>query len=1302
MLRNLTSITGFAILALFSVMLNTHVFAVNFQSEWKAIAKTDAGSNFKAASVITESPLTENFEGETFPPAGWAIFSQLDDTVNWSLDAWQNQTPGGTQSAYHSSTSGENPVDNWLVTPAISIASDGFHYLSFWSFLGNGWSYKKNSVLISTGSPNPADGDYVEKWAGISNDGWIWAHFFVNLEEYVGQEIYIAFRYEGDPLGHTWNVDDVAVMDDSPIFSITSLEVKQNVAMNGAGFKTLEIGNLGIQDLTFEIEVEYLNATGWLALDPASGSIASQTSAELSLEFNATGLAAGTYQANVNISSNDPENAEAVVQITMNILDVNVYPFMENFENEEFPPLGWSKFDVDGDSTMFALSYYNNTPEGQFSALHSYGWSPQDGWLVTPQITIPAEGFFYLSFWSMVGDAAYYGKNSVLVSTGSGIPGDGDFVEVWTVAEVTDNWVQHFINLEQYAGQDIYIAFRYEGEFAHYWAVDDISLGEEIDDSPVMNISTTEITQTTGQDGTGTKTFKVINNGVQNLAFDIEVEFDGENNWLTTSPISGSIPAKSSQTITLTIDASGLGLGTFQANVFVTGNDTINTADTLTVTLNTIEAQPVNNTVIYPLYTFPTSISADGKYVSGSQFGGESSYLWTRFGNTIDFTGDAQGVSDNGRLVGTYNTGFEFEGLEVSTAGIWNRNTQEWEFLGINPAVPDLFGTYYNSAYGVTADGSTIVGMQWYPSFTVRAFKWTETSGYEMIGPETEYNTRANGISANGTVIYGWAEPNWTRTPVIWHNNTMIFIDETQFGEASGASPSGNYVTGSLGEGGFIWSPTQEVTLITNTLNSGSLSPLTILDDGTVFGYTAEGFPPTPPDRRAFVRYPDGTMTSFNEYVQSRGWFEATDWIFYSVNDVTPDGNKFIGAAMLPNGNAISFMLDLEPGSPSIQISQMSITETLSSGETSTQTLVIENIGDGYLLYDAIVQYTASEPVVKQVPQGEEHKSGQLTLGKTKIAGNKGSFSAKGPKSTTLNYDGDNYDAIGLVNGGTFYATARYPSEMVAVYENYQLESVDVFIGNIPTTLKLMIWDAGTTTSAGTLLHEQIFNPAESSWNHITLTNPVDISGSDLWVGFEITHDAGLFVLGLDGGPTVQNGDWISTDTIAWEHLADYGMSGNWNIRANLSFNGMDWLNISPVTGILEEALSEELNIAFNAIGLGLGTYTANIRITSNDAENSLVVIPVTIIVDSTNSVEYIQAVSLNIFPNPANSIVTVAASQNIVKYTITSALGQTVYSVPVDSDRVQFDVSNLTAGVYLLQIQTKNEITVHRIQINK
>jgi hypothetical protein len=150
---------------------------------------------------ITTYPLIETFESGTFPPANWSMYSLMNNSQSWELDPWINHTEGGTHSAFHNQ-SAEFTLDNWLVSPQISMPAEGFYYLTFWSWLANNWAYKKSSVMVSTGSPNPADNDYVEVWMLTeTNNAWSWYQYFVNLEAYAGQNIYVAFRYEGDPMG---------------------------------------------------------------------------------------------------------------------------------------------------------------------------------------------------------------------------------------------------------------------------------------------------------------------------------------------------------------------------------------------------------------------------------------------------------------------------------------------------------------------------------------------------------------------------------------------------------------------------------------------------------------------------------------------------------------------------------------------------------------------------------------------------------------------------------------------------------------------------------------------------------------------------------------------------------------------------------------------------------------------------------------------------------------------------------------------------------------------------------------------
>jgi PKD repeat protein len=151
-----------------------------------------------------------------------------------------------------------------------------------------------------------------------------------------------------------------------------------------------------------------------------------------------------------------------------------------DFEETTFPPTGWTINNVDGaGSTWAGSTSFNHTNGGLRSAAHEYSnVALQDGYLISPQITTLPAGAS-LSFWSYNEWPTYYGgtyqgKNSVLISTTGTAP--ANFTEIWTPATVSAAWVQTILDLSAYAGQNIYIAFRYQGNDAHSWFLDDVNV----------------------------------------------------------------------------------------------------------------------------------------------------------------------------------------------------------------------------------------------------------------------------------------------------------------------------------------------------------------------------------------------------------------------------------------------------------------------------------------------------------------------------------------------------------------------------------------------------------------------------------------------------------------------------------------------------------------------------------------------------------------------------------------------------------------------------------------------------------
>jgi uncharacterized repeat protein (TIGR02543 family) len=204
-------------------------------------------------------------------------------------------------------------------------------------------------------------------------------------------------------------------------------------------------------------------------------------------------IIANGYSTNWNYEINVVAwgNNEFEVQLVKVPVVITEFPWVEDFENGMD---NWMVLEADGEETSWELTTdYNHTPEGAQSAVHFYGdnGNNDEGWLISPQLNLPwTWNGMILKFWSYNAYPIWYGKNSVLISTGSANPADGDFVEVWSPSEVTASWVETTINLSDYAGQNIFVAFKYEGEDSHDWYIDDVSVSffqyPEIEPNPQL------------------------------------------------------------------------------------------------------------------------------------------------------------------------------------------------------------------------------------------------------------------------------------------------------------------------------------------------------------------------------------------------------------------------------------------------------------------------------------------------------------------------------------------------------------------------------------------------------------------------------------------------------------------------------------------------------------------------------------------------------------------------------------------------------------------------------------------------
>jgi len=350
-------------------------------------------------------------------------------------------------------------------------------------------------------------------------------------------------------------------------------------------------------------------------------------------------------------------------------------------------------------------------------------------------------------------------------------------------------------------------------------------------------------------------------------------------------------------------------------------------------------------------------------------------------------------------------------------------------------------------------------------------------------------------------------------------------------------------------------------------------------------------------------------------------------WPFHYQADGTTGTNQLGGvdfyAGAATGESPRSYFDDLEfmqiagEMDPIITLDLTSIESTAPAGGSAETTLNVTNDGAADLEFQVSVIYDITAQITNAVSlegQGTTVRS----LGYSDASADPDVRPASynpAPDDFVLHYDGDNFSAIGWSSVPiTPIVAAKFPTNLTLPHAGMKISTVDLYINDPGTNFVLKIYDMGTSYQPGTLLVSQTFTGQSASWNTVTLTNPVYITGADIWVGYQFTQSvAETFIPGTDGGPADPNGDFISTG-VGWSHLSNNpDLNYNWNIRANLTGTPItQWLSVDPVSGLITPGNSTPLTVTCDATDLAAGTYTAMLRFVSNDPDNQQIDVPVT------------------------------------------------------------------------------------------
>ena len=217
----------------------------------RQVSKQETSIKAKYRAKMNKSTiLDEDFEGGI--PADWSLYT-LGDPSTWETTTAQAHS--GTTAAYHDDTDAE--CDNWLVSPQVTIDNAGY-FFTVWQYEKWGTYYETHEIVVSTGSGDPADGDFTQViYEGVGAEEE-WEEIVASLAAFEGHDIYIGFHYIGE-YADEWTIDDVNISSAS-------------------------LHDLGIEEVSFPSTVQLIGCEPYIRIHNFASS--TENSYQISLTIN--------------------------------------------------------------------------------------------------------------------------------------------------------------------------------------------------------------------------------------------------------------------------------------------------------------------------------------------------------------------------------------------------------------------------------------------------------------------------------------------------------------------------------------------------------------------------------------------------------------------------------------------------------------------------------------------------------------------------------------------------------------------------------------------------------------------------------------------------------------------------------------------------------------------------------------------------------------------------------------------------------------------------------------------------------
>lgn len=482
---------------------NEHITLISGMSEADV---TLTGRSVDCASGF-DLPYRENFDEGTMPRC-WTTFDADGDAHGWmpSQNDSDNefadpQAGAGCMFSESSTDEGDELTpDNWLISPAIALNSlYNTAELSFYVMALD--TPEIYGVYVSVTGTDV--GDFVPLledtatyfYHHVEGSAYDYTtsyeHVSINLDDYMGQTIHLAFRHynSDDKMGIA--IDEVMVLP-GPTVTVEPMTLDFVVETGHESVKQAIVRGSLLDDniqanipagTPFSISADGESFGQTVVLDNTGGT--------LYVKYMATSVSVDT--AAVILTSGDAE----AITITLTGRSVDcaaaiIPPYREGFDDGVVPPC-WFIYDADDDGHSwenylydedYPMSTYDGSAGMMISASSPNVAPTPDNWLVTPLIALGQDPV-RLSFRIAAQDMDYPENFGVFVTTSA--PDDlGSYTPVLHMTAIGE-WIQYNIDLRNYAEQNIHIAFR------HYHCPDIGGFYLKLDDVVISSVDSTLI-----------------------------------------------------------------------------------------------------------------------------------------------------------------------------------------------------------------------------------------------------------------------------------------------------------------------------------------------------------------------------------------------------------------------------------------------------------------------------------------------------------------------------------------------------------------------------------------------------------------------------------------------------------------------------------------------------------------------------------------------------------------------------------------------------------------------------------------